>query len=171
MATKTTANFATILSWSQIDTNTFSRVCDLGEVSTDLAFMNYTGSIPSSIDSVWYETGVLPSGGSVKIDLQALSRVVFGETVTISLNRVMGLIVKNVNQTDGDVFSISTTGSNPFSDIFAGEEYTVPIYPAASLGFTKPTSGWAVTGANNEIFLDDGGQGCSYEIGIIGFSG
>ena len=171
MAVITTANFSNLLSWAVIDTNTHSRVVDIGEVSSDVSFVNYTGSIPVSINSIWYESGILSSGGSHKVDLLAMSRDVFGEPVAISMSKIHAVIIKNASQVIGEDFSVAATGSTPFNDIFGGGNYIVPVYPASALGFNNPLSGWDVDGTNNELFLVDGGQGCSYEIAVIGISG
>lgn len=169
---KTTANFSAFLSWSQLDTNNFSKAYDSGLVGSNIALINETGvNTDFAVNAPWHTDDVLSSGGTKIIDLMALPRDIFGETVTITMSKVRGLIVKNKSTISGETFTVSVTGSQGFSDLFGGNPYSIPVHPGSSVVFCNAIDGWDIDNTNNLIFLNDGGAGCDYSVALIGISG
>lgn len=166
MGITTYSNLNCTLAWSQVDQQTLTKINDSGRVASDITFTDGSGS--GAVNAVWHYSGVLPSGGSVTFDFQALSRTIFEETASIGFSKIRAIIIKNKSETAGEHITVAATGTTPFIDLFSGTGAYV-IHPTAALPAANPLHGWTITSSNRKLSIaDSSGQGVAYEIAVVG---
>ena len=113
-------------------------------------------------------TGVLPSGGTVEFDLQAISQTTFNATQNISFSGVKHFSVYNDSTTEGYDFTITATGTNAFTNIFNGGSGNLMVKPYSSFSYNDVYTGTVVSSTNKSFELNDQGSGVNYKIMVLG---
>ena len=113
-------------------------------------------------------TGVLPSGGTVEFDLQAISQATFNATQNISFSGVKHFSVYNDSTTEGYDFTITATGTNAFTNIFNGGSGNLIVKPYSSFSYNDVHTGTVVSSTNKSFELNDQGSGVNYKIMVLG---
>ena len=113
-------------------------------------------------------TGVLPSGGTVEFDLQAISQTTFGSSQNINFSGVKHFSVYNDSTTEGYDFTVTATGTNAFTNIFNGGSGNLVVKPYSSFSYNDVYTGTVVTGSNKAFELNDQGSGVNYKILVLG---
>lgn len=120
------------------------------------------------IDAAVKSTGVLPSGGSVILNMQALNQTVFGVERVVSLTGVKNICISNGSTTQGMDIAVRATGTNAFTTPFNGGSGNVLIKPYSSFVYNDPYS-MATSPTSKEITLYDvSGSGAYYSVSIMG---
>ena len=110
----------------------------------------------------------MPSGGSEVLDLFTLVRSLFGGTLDVSFSGGYINAITIENLSGSGEMRIGGSGASPFDEPFGGAT-GIPIPPNSAIGFSNVLLGWLVDSTKRHIqILDAGGNGLSYEIGIIG---
>ncbi len=170
MSIATTATIQADLNWSQIDDQSLTHIADIGSVSTDNALTN--GSGDSLCNMLWHDVITLPSGGTYTINLQSLTRVVFGSNVAVGFENVKCIAVKNQDTNIGAYLTVTASGADGFTSIFDGSTGKAPVHPKCSIVFPNIVRGWTVSPTNRKFYLNDiGGSGVTIEVSVIGCSG
>jgi len=170
MAIETTASLSSNASWQQTSTDGHISSTDIGSFSSDTFLGSGTGS--SQINSVWHATGSLAAYGTGNFDLTSLTLPVLGTYLDQSFvdGNIKAFQINNLETEQASSFTLVATGSNGWSEPFAGSG-RVSIHPESSLHLTHSTTGWPVNVTNKEFELVDGGGGASYEIVFMGATG
>ena len=170
MSILTTGTVQAGLNWAQVDNQPLTHIADIGGVYTDNNLTDGSGT--EQVNMLWHDVLTLPSGGSTYLNLQSLTRTLFGKTVTVGFQTVRCIAVKNQNEDSGAYFTITASGSNGFTSIFSGATGKAPVHPKCSIVFPNVIDGWAVSAGSRQIEINDaGGSGCVFEISVIGVSG
>lgn len=166
MAITSTTTFLNSLSYSFTQTDTGTA---RSESETVFASCPYTyGSGNFEVNLATVVTGVLPSGGSVTIDLTAVSKTYLGLTTSVGFSGIKGIIISNKSANSGWNMSVAATGSNPMTDIFNGGSGNLMIYPYSSFSFNNPYGIRTSSTKKNITIRDVAGSGAYYSVGIIG---
>ncbi len=166
MAITTTSSLRVELNWTQTDTGLGdNQARDSVTMSRTTQLTDGTGL--SQANKVFYGTGLLAPGGSDTIDFQNLSRNLFGNNISLSLDGgwLKFLSVEN-----------TSTGANQFIELDNtiaqgqtgyAQSTVIPIYPSGIMAFSNPLSGWVINSSNRYVRINDGGAGSTFEIGIV----
>ena len=155
------------IDWAEISVSSFSTASNIGSVGESA---NLSGGDSGSLvfNCVFHDEISLSSGGSYVLDLQNLTQELFDETTQINFTNVRGICLGN-KSTVGS-FDVRSTGNNIFfGPMSSGAYYTV--YPYSNYNVANPLVGWSIGATTKYLILNDGGQGCTVDIAIVGVSG
>ena len=119
--------------------------------------------LPSGIVNGLYTSGVTASGGTGGPYIYSWS----GNTPPLSLNASSGAITGTPNATGTFNFTINVSDGSPFTPTFAGQNYSITIFPAISIAPASIPSGDALS-AYSQGFTASGGSGTGYSYSIAG---
>jgi hypothetical protein len=126
------------------------------------------GSGDFQIDAAIKNTGVLPSGGSVVIDVTAMANTSFGITSTVAFSGIKTVTVYNTSTVKNRDINIRATGSNAFTNIFNGGSGNLLIKPYSSFTYNDPYKLATSSTQKNISLFDVSGSGATYEICVLG---
>lgn len=135
-------------------------------VSANRAYTYGSGSF--EIDGAVKTTGILPSGGSVILDVTAMSNTSFGITSTVAFSGIKTITVYNTSTVQNRDINIRATGSNAFTNIFNGGSGNLLIKPYSSFTYNDPYKLATSPTQKNISLFDVSGSGATYEICILG---
>lgn len=165
-----TANLSAGISFTAVETNSLSRITDIGSVLSDISLTQGTGN--SQCDCIFHAIRTASGAGSDTIDLSSLEFTLFDQLGTLSFHNVKGIVVKNASESTGDIISVIATGSNALKSPFNNGSGNIPVYPTASVLFSNPILGWTIDSTHKNISVsNDGPSGLMYEICIVGVTG
>jgi hypothetical protein len=126
------------------------------------------GSGDFEIDAAIKSTGVLPSGGSVVLNLNAMTNTSFGITSTVAFSGIKTVTVYNRSTVKNRDISIRATGSNAFTNLFNGGSGNLLIKPYSSFTYNDPYKLSVSSTQKNISLFDVSGSGATYEICVLG---
>lgn len=126
------------------------------------------GSGDFEIEAAVKTTGVLPSGGSVVLDLNAMTNTSFGITSTVAFSGVKTVTVFNTSTVKNRDINIRATGSNAFTNMFNGGSGNLLIKPYSSFSYNDPYKLAVSSTQKNITLFDVSGSGATYEICVLG---
>jgi hypothetical protein len=173
MSIQTTATITNELIWSNIDSQDYVNISDIGTIGDSYQYTSGTGV--TQINTIWHNTSSLANGLEDIYDLTNLTQTLFGNTSTVDFTDgvVKGISISNESSgtigTDFIVFGPSGA-ENPFSSPFGGkDDANIPIYPSGSFGFINRINGYPVTVSEKNIRVANSGASTAhYDIAIIG---
>lgn len=158
------------LAWNNSSPLDLSTPIDAG--SLDLTDNLATGTGNDQSDLIWHDERTLASGASDSLDLNALTKTLFGSTITTVFVKIKGIVIHNKSTTAGEKFTVGN-GTNPFVGPFGGTgAHTQFVEPDGVYLQTNPRAGWTVTNATADVLkiLNAGAGSNIYDIAIWGTS-
>jgi len=130
------------------------------------------GSGDLQINCAVKQTGMLPSSGSVMLDLTALTYTTFNTSKTISMTGIKNICFNNNATVSGYDLQIRATGTGAMTDIFNGGSGYMLIKPYSSYQYNNPFGkGDRVTSTKKNLTLfNTGPTGVPYSLTIFGIS-
>ncbi len=113
-------------------------------------------------------TGILPSGGSVTLDLTAITKSYLNVSSSVSFSGIKSIVIANKSVASGCNMVVAATGSNAMTDIFNGGSGNLMVYPYSSFIFNNPYGVRVTPSKKNITIRDIAGSGAYYSVGIIG---
>ena len=113
------------------------------------------------------EDATILSGESTTLDLTALTRTVFGDTLTTVLVSVKALLVVNSGTTGGEIV-IGDADSNEWSEPFGADGDTIKVPLDSAVFLSNRHWGWPVDDSNKNLKLAASGGDVTYSIVIVG---
>jgi hypothetical protein len=135
-------------------------------ITANRAYTYGTGNF--EIDAAVKNTGVIPSGGSVVLDLNAMTNESFGITSTIAFSGIKTVTVYNTSTVQNRDINIRATGSNAFTNLFNGGSGNLLIKPYSSFTYNDPYKLTVSSTQKNISLFDVSGSGATYEICVLG---
>lgn len=153
------------------DTPTLSpNITDASRVDFSKSIAN--GTAVNLADLVWYDSRTLTAAANDDLDLTALTRTIFGTTVSVNMAKVKAIIVVVTTTTTAYRLRFDSSVANGFTG-HTGASATSKIEVGADsayLGMNK-VDGWAVSGTTKILRINNPSAGTvAYKIAIIGTS-
>jgi hypothetical protein len=127
------------------------------------------GSGDLQIDAAVNTTGVLASGGSVVLDMTAITKQYFDLESVVPFSGIKSICIANLATTSGSDIKIAATGSAGLTDLFNGGSGNLLVKPYGAFNYSDPYGGIRTSATNAELTLIDvGGSGASYSVAILG---
>lgn len=144
-----------------------------GSVNVDNSILNslcdYThGTGDFQITAGILQTGVLPSGGSINIDLTSMPKEFLDYTSTVGFSGIKTLCISNTSTVKGRDIAVRATGVNPFSTIFNGGSGNLLVKPYSSYLYNNPYGDRTSPTLKNIQLFDVSGSGATYNISVLG---
>lgn len=128
----------------------------------------YPGSGDKRAEAVWHiEDQILLAGETVTFDLTALSRDVFGGSMTLTLLAIKALLIVNLSDDQAELVvggAASDTWWEPFFS--AGDQVVVPR--GSPLLLSNRRDGWLTDTSNKNLKLAAVGGNVLYSMAIVG---
>jgi hypothetical protein len=141
----------------------------VSDISTTSSVADFTyGSGTLEIDAAIQNTGVLPSGGSLNINLNSLTKTYLNYSSTVSLSGVKAIIISNLSTESGRNIRVMATGSNAFTNMFNGGSGNLIIRPYGSHVYIDPWKTVVSASQKNIQLFDVSGSGASYSYSVLG---
>ncbi len=170
MTLTNTANLDCSIDFTALETNSLSRISDIGSVGASVSLSQGTGT--EQIDCCWHDVRTASGNSSDFLDLSSLRFTLFDQEGTVSFNKIRGIIVKNQSESSGDIITIAATGSNAFTRPFNGGSGNQPVYAKSAANFYNPIEGWTVDSTHKYLSIrNETVSGINYEIAIVGVTG
>jgi len=158
------------LSWAFTDALDLATVRNAGTLShqTSLA----TGTAADKADRIWHDSRTVNAGANDDLDLTALTMSLFGSTVTITLAKLKGIYLVNLNTVAGDVLRFDSSVTNGHTGAFGGSNTAkVECGEDDCLKIGNKKSGWTVDGTHKVLRITNpGSNNINYKIALFGTS-
>lgn len=171
MALNTTATLSSDIVFQQQDTESTSVDNRQGSLSYSQSLTSGTGStnINSVYSSFSHSIGV---GSGLYLDFTNLSQNIVGGSMTISMNNIKSIVVRNSSSITGEDILIQATGSDPLTGIFNGGSGNLCVKPSATYMYSDPYTGALVSSSTKNFqIMNDGTGTISVDIIAVGVTG
>lgn len=129
---------------------------------------NLTDDATQRAEAVWHaENQVLADGASTTLDLSALERALFGDTLVTSLLGVRAILIVNRGETGGALLVGGAT-SDEWREPFGAAGDRVKVMPGGALLLGHPRDGWQVAAGATDLKLEASGGVVTYDVAIVG---
>lgn len=155
--------------WQNATTLDLSAPQDAGQLDAGDSLATGTGT--DQADLIWHDTRSLASAASDSLDLTALTKTLFGSTVTTNFAKIKGILIRNNSAVAGEYFTVGN-GTNPFIGPFGAAAHTVTCHPNGLILFWHPGAGWTVTNTTADVLkiVNSGAGVNTYSIALAGTS-
>jgi hypothetical protein len=127
------------------------------------------GSGDEQADAVWFaQDQILPAGQSTTFDLDMLDQSMFGDTITIAMERVKGLLIVNKNTTTTAYLLAGGAAVDPWVGPFGSAGDTVKVMPESPLLLANVHQGWDVGVGNSGLKIAAVGGVVTFDIAVLG---
>lgn len=126
------------------------------------------GNGANQAEAVWHaQNQTLLDAASTTLDLTALTRIVLGDTHTVTFLTVKALLIVNLSTSGGELL-LGGAASDEWSEPFGadGDQLAVPL--DSPLLLANRQAGWNVDEVNRNLKLAAGGGDVTYGIAIVG---
>lgn len=120
-------------------------------------------------DAVWdLVDQSLSAGSSTTFSLTALTRQLFGDTITLALAKVKAILVVNKNTSGSGHLLLGGAAADQWYAPFGASGNTVKIMPGAALLLACPDAGWDVLAGATALKLAAVGDDAAFDMAILG---
>lgn len=170
MAITLTGNSLVTTKYVFVETSGGKIVSDSETVLNSCDYTYSSGLVANfKVDAGVSTSGVLPSGGTVVVNFQSVSKTQFGITTTVGFSGVKNLLISNTATVSGYDIAVRATGTGALTDLFNGGSGNLLIKPYSTYVYNDPYRGLRTSGTQNRIQLFDvSGSGAPYSISILG---
>ena len=167
MSTNLRGTMQVQLGWTWRDAVSANVVTNSNRLVLNQDLENGAGA--NQADTVWDVIDQnLTAGSSVTFSLDALSRDLFGDSITISLAKVKALLVINRNTSGSGHLLLGAAASDEWHAPLGGAGERVKIMPGAALLLACPQAGWDVSAGNTDLKLAAVTDDVSFDMAILG---
>lgn len=153
------------------DLRVTSRAFTIGEnnngVNVKYPFTFNDGSSANEATKLWSQVVALIAGSSI-YDLTALT----GPTGTVSFTKIKGIIIANLNPTDGNRLLVGNAATNPWSAFLSSSSATIEVPASGILVLISPlaqgTNPWTVDSTHKNLKFDSGAATITSQVTIWG---
>lgn len=138
------------------------------EARLDYSKLLIHGPEANQAEAVWHEEDVeLLEGVSRTLDLTALTRTVFGDTLTTTLLLVKSILIVN-KSTAGGKLLLGGAAANEWSECFGADGDAAEVPLDSPLLLSNRKCGWEVDDTHKNLKIAAVGGDVTYSIAIIG---
>jgi hypothetical protein len=156
-----------------VNTNYNFTETELGTIRSDsesaTKSRDYTyGSGNFKITGAVKQTGVLPSGGIVTINFNAVSKEFIEYSGTVGFSGVKNFTVVNESTVQGRDIAVRATGTGAFTNLFNGGSGNLLVKPYSCFTYNDPYGLRTSPTQRNIQLFDVSGSGAAYSLVILG---
>lgn len=127
------------------------------------------GTDANEAEAAWQPDGgeqTLLNGATSTLDLTALTRALFDDTLSLTLVTVRAILITNTG-TSGTLV-VGGAGTNEWSEPFGADGDLVEVPAGSPMILSNLRTGWDVDNSNKNLKLAASGGDVTYEMAIIG---
>ena len=126
------------------------------------------GNGSGQAEAAWIsEDQTILDAASLTLDLDALTRTVLGDQLTVSFETIKALLIKNADTSTGNLV-VGAAATNEWSATFGAVGDTLIIPPDGLLLTSNRDAGWTVDATHKILKLAASGGDLSYSIAVVG---
>ena len=127
------------------------------------------GAEANQADAVWNsDNRVLAAGGSETLELDALEKCLFGDTIYVSLLTVKAILLVNRSTADDAYLTVGGAPGDTWIGPFGAASDTIRVMPGGALLLAAPRAGWDVEVGTADLRIAAPALGVTYDIAILG---
>ena len=170
MSFTNTANLSAGIDFTALETNSLSRITDIGSVAAAVTITQGTGEQEG--DCTYHDVRTASGNRSDLLDLTALRFSLFDQDGTIAFNNIKGIVVKNQSEDSEFVINILATGNTAFTQPFNKGSGDISVHAKSAVTLMNPIVGWTVDSTHKSLFITNHtSTGINYEVAIVGVTG
>lgn len=167
MTTNLQSKIEAQLGWTWRDHVDTSPVVDSNRIRFKRDMID--GSETNQADAVWHaKNQTLSAGASTTLELDALEKELFGDTIFIALLKLKSLLIKNNNTGDTGYLLVGGAASDAWHAPFGNVDDTLKVMPGGALLLANPRDGWDVTVDARDLKITAVGGSVTYDIAMLG---
>ncbi|MBA7474157.1 hypothetical protein ES707_09505 [subsurface metagenome] len=126
------------------------------------------GNGSGQAEAAWIsEDQALQDTASVTLDLDALTRAVLGDQLTVSFETIKALLIRNADTSTGNLV-IGNAATNEWSAPLGAAGDTLVVPPDGVLLTSNRDAGWTVDATHKNLKLAASGGNLIYSIAVLG---
>ena len=110
----------------------------------------------------------LSAGGSTTLELDALERELFGDTIYVSLLKVKAILIVNKNTSGSGYLLVGDASTDEWHAPFGAAGNRAKVPPGAPLLLANPQEGWDVEASASNLKIAAVGDTVLFDIAILG---
>jgi len=155
------------LGWTWRDHVSTAPITDNNRLQSIQSLANGTGA--NQADAVWHaEDQSLAGGASTTLELDALEKELFGQTIFVSLLTVRALLLVNTNSSGDGYLLVGGAAGDPWYAPFGSAGDTVKVMPGGLLLLANPGAGWDVQVGASDLKIAAVDEAVGYDVAILG---
>jgi hypothetical protein len=167
MSTNLRSTIQVQLGWTWRDSTGTHVVANSNRLQLNQDLENGTGT--NQADAIWDAVDVnLTADSSTTFSLDALERDLFGDTITIALDKVKAILIVNKNTGGSGHLLLGAAASDEWYAPLGASGNTVKIMPGAALLLACPQAGWDVAAGATNVKLAAIGDDTTFDMAIAG---
>jgi hypothetical protein len=167
MASSLRSTVNTQLGWSWRDHADTAPITDNNRLQYALKLADDGAAYEA--DAVWHvESQELSAGAAITLQLDALDKTVFGDTIFIGLLRVKAMLIVNRSGSGGGDLLLGGAEVDPWYEPFAAAIDRVKVPAGGALLMAHPRDGWEVVAGTTDLKLTAAGGDVVFDVAILG---
>ncbi len=167
MTTNLRSKIEAQLGWTWRDHVDTSPVVDSNRLKFEQEMID--GCETNQADAVWHaKNQTLSAGASTTLELDALEKELFGDTIFITMLKLKSLLITNNNTGDTGYLVVGGAASDAWHAPFGGADDTLEVMPGGALLLANPRDGWDVAVDARDLKITAVGGSVTYDIAILG---
>ena len=155
------------LGWTWKDELGTTRVVNSNRLKSIQTLLD--GADEGEADAVWDAAGeVLASGNSTTLQLDALEKDLFGDTLVVSLLTVKALMIVNQDTGTGGYLLLGGAATDAWEEPFGSSGDRIKVMPGAPVLLTCPGEGWDVDSGSTNLKIEAVGGAVTFDIALLG---
>lgn len=168
MSTKLISAIHAELGWTWSDTVSQTTIVNSNRLRSLSELADGTGA--DQADIVWHvEAQSLAAAASTTLELDNLSQSLFGDTISLSLDKVKAILIDNTSATAGYLL-IGGAAADEWYAPFAAAGDKVKVMAGGQLLLANPGAGWSVSAGSTDLKIAAVDAAVTYDIAILGTS-
>ncbi len=120
-------------------------------------------------DAVWHAEGQsLAQDQATTVDLDMLDQDLFGDVITIPLDKVKAILIVNKNTTGDGYLLVGGAPLDEWSEPFGASGHKVKVMPGSPLLLANVRDGWDVASGQGALRLQALDGSVSYDVAVLG---
>jgi len=172
MAITSTNTVSSDIAVSITETNGNTTKTEIDSLGYSLSFTQGTGV--GEVNGQAKVTGIVPSGGTLVIDFEAISKDQFGAPYTLDFDQIKGFVFYNEGTQSTDTFSVRATGSNALTGIFNGGTGDFVVKPYGTFTYSDYYGDLTSSSTHRNLHFvnnSDLTDGLAYSYIVVGTTG
>jgi len=167
MTTSLRSTIIAQLGWTWRDHVWAAPITDNNRLQLIRSLANGTGV--NQADAVWHaEDQSLAAGTSTTLELDALEKKLFGDTIFVSLLTVKALLIVNKNSGGDGYLLVGGAAGDQWYAPFGAADDTVKVMPGGPLLLANPCAGWDVQLGASDLKIAAPADAVTYDVAILG---
>jgi len=167
MTTTLRSTITAQLGWTWRDSAGQVVIVDSNRLQFKKDLADGTGS--NQADAVWHvEDQSLATGVSTTLELDALEKSLFDDTIYVSFLKIKAIVIVNKNTSGEGHLLVGGAATDPWQAPFGDAAHAVKVMSGGALLVAHPRDGWDVEPGSRDLKITAVGQRATFDVAVLG---